>query len=141
MTLTGIGGVGKTRLGLRVADRVRQEFADGVWLIELAELMDGSLLGDVVAHALGVRARAGETVEQALVDYLCTRNVLIVLDNCEHVLEAAAALSVTILRACPDVRILATSREALGIGAEVVAIVAPLTVPDANLTATGPCRR
>lgn len=132
VTLTGVGGVGKTRLGLRVADRARQEFADGAWLIELAEVMDGSLLGDVVAHVLGVRARAGETVEQALVDYLSTRDLLIVLDNCEQVLEAAAALSASILRTCPGVRILATSREALGIGAEALAIVAPLTVPDAE---------
>jgi predicted ATPase/DNA-binding NarL/FixJ family response regulator len=130
VTLTGIGGVGKTRLALRVANRARQEFADGAWLIELAELIDGTLLGEVVAHALGVRARAGETIEQALVEYLSTRDLLIVLDNCEQVLAAVAALTATILRTCPRVRILATSREALGIGGEVLAIVAPLNVPD-----------
>jgi predicted ATPase/DNA-binding CsgD family transcriptional regulator len=129
VTLTGIGGVGKTRLALQVADDARQDFADGMWLIELAELTDGSVLGDVVANVLGVRAGVGETVEQALVEHLSTRNALLVLDNCEHLLAATAALCATVLRACRDVRILVTSREALGIGGEVVAIVAPLTVP------------
>jgi serine/threonine-protein kinase PknK len=129
VTLTGIGGVGKTRLALRAAAEARHDYTDGVWLAELGELRDGSLLVDVVAASLGLREQPGAPLSQALVEYLSLRKLLLVLDNCEQVIDAAAKLAETLLRACPDLRILATSREALGIGAETVLRLAPLTLP------------
>ena len=116
VTLTGIGGVGKTRLALRAATEARRDFADGVWLVELGELRDGSLLVDVVAASLGVRDESARPLHDVLVEFLCSRKLLLVLDNCEQVVDAAAKLAETLLRACPELRILATSREALGIG-------------------------
>lgn len=129
VTLTGIGGVGKSRLALRVAHKLQRDYADGVWLIELGELHDPSLLTDVVAAAFGVR-QVGRPVLEALVQYLSTREVLLVLDNCEHMIETVAKLVETLLRACPQTRILATSRESLGLGGEAVLPVPPLRVPD-----------
>ncbi|PBC39266.1 protein kinase [Rhodococcus sp. ACS1] len=130
VTLTGIGGVGKTRLALRVATGARRDFADGVWLVELGELRDGALLADMVAAALGMRPRSTRPVREVLVDFLAPREVLLILDNCEQVIDAAAQLAETLLRACPGLRILATSREGLGIEGEAVLRVPPLTVPD-----------
>ncbi|MDV7355903.1 protein kinase [Rhodococcus oxybenzonivorans] len=130
VTLTGIGGVGKTRLALRVAADVRRGFADGAWLVELGELHDESLLVDVVAAALGLRDGPASLLKDTLVDFLAARRILLVFDNCEQVVGAVARLSETLLRSCPNLRILATSREPLGIGGEVVLRVPPLTVPD-----------
>ncbi|MGW4339519.1 protein kinase domain-containing protein [Rhodococcus koreensis] len=130
LTLTGIGGVGKTRLGLRLAADVRRGFADGVWLVALSELRDESLLVDVVAAALGVRDRVARSLEDVLIEFLNPRQLLLMLDNCEHVVDSAAALVETLLRTCPDLRILTTSREPLGIGGETVLRVPPLTLPD-----------
>ncbi|ANS31867.1 transcriptional regulator, LuxR family (plasmid) [Rhodococcus opacus] len=129
LTLTGIGGVGKTRLGLRVAAGAQREFGDGVRLIELGELTDESLMVDVVAAALGMRIQSTRRTDDVLVEFLAPRELLLVLDNCEHVVDAAAQLSEMLLRFCPRLRILATSREALGIGGEAVLRVPPLTVP------------
>ncbi|MFE5702786.1 protein kinase [Rhodococcus koreensis] len=129
VTLTGIGGVGKTRLALRVAADVRRSFGDGVCLVELDELRDESLLVDVVAAALGVRDRSSRPVEHAVADFLTSRRLLLVLDNCEHLVEAAAGLVEKLLRACPELHVLATSREPLGIGGEAVLRVPPLTIP------------
>ncbi|GAA3045303.1 LuxR family transcriptional regulator [Pseudonocardia yunnanensis] len=138
VTLTGIGGVGKTRLALRAAEKVRRGFPDGVWLVELGELSDASLLVDVVAATLGVRAPVGRPVEDALVDVLADTGCLLVLDNCEQIVEAVAALSERVLRRCRRVRILCTSREELRTDGEVVLRVPTLTVPggagDAKLT-------
>lgn len=130
VTLTGIGGVGKTRLALRVAANARRGFADGVWLVELGELRDGTLLTDVVAAALGLRDQSARPVQDLLVEFLTSRHLLLVLDNCEQVVEGAAALAETLLRHCPELRILATSREALGIGGEAALRVPPLAAPD-----------
>ncbi|KXF51357.1 protein kinase [Rhodococcus sp. SC4] len=130
VTLTGIGGVGKTRLALRVAENMRRDFGDGVWLVELAGLSDGSLLTDVVAAALGLRDHSATPLHEVLLEFLVSRELLLVLDNCEQVVDAAAGLAETILRVCPGVRILATSREPLGIGGEAVLRVPPLAVPD-----------
>ncbi|GAA4472004.1 hypothetical protein GCM10023094_03590 [Rhodococcus olei] len=130
VTLTGIGGVGKTRLGLHVAANSRRGFADGVWLVALGELHDGALLAGVVAAALGVRSQSTRPLQQVLVDFLAPRELLLVLDNCEQVIDAAAELAEMLLSACPKLRILATSREALNVGGEVVLRVPPLTVPD-----------
>lgn len=130
VTLTGIGGVGKTRLALRVADDARRAIADGVWLVELGELHDPDLVADTVAAALGLREQPGLPPLALLTEYLSSRGALLVLDNCEHLVDAAAALTEALLRTCPDLRILATSREPLAIGAESVLRVPSLTVPD-----------
>ncbi|WP_330231077.1 protein kinase [Nocardia sp. NBC_00508] len=130
VTLTGIGGVGKTRLALRAAAGARRDFGDGVWLVELAEVSDASLLVNMVAATLGVRDAAANPLLEVLVQFLSSRETLLVLDNCEQVVEAIAKLNETLLRACPDLRILITSREPLNVAGEAVLRVTPLTVPD-----------
>ena len=120
MTLTGIGGVGKTRLAMRVASAVQREYDDGVRLVELGELRDGSSLIDAVAAAVGVRDHSARPLREVLIEFLAPREVLLVLDNCEHMVDAVAELAETLLRVCPGLRILATSREPLGIGGEAV---------------------
>ena len=129
VTVAGIGGVGKTRLALRAAADAVAEFADGVRLVELGELRDPSLLVDVVAAGMGLRDQSARPLREVLEEYLCTRTVLVVLDNCEQVVDAVAELAEALLRACPRLRILATSREALGIGGESVLRIAPLACP------------
>lgn len=130
VTLTGIGGVGKTRLALQVADDVRRDFRDGACLAELGELHDPELVPDAVAAAFGLHDHATSSPMDLLAEYLAERELLLVLDNCEHLVDAAATLVDTVLRKCPRVRILATSREALGVGGEAVVRVPPLPVPD-----------
>ncbi|MFI6431263.1 ATP-binding protein [Rhodococcus oryzae] len=137
VTLTGIGGVGKTRLALRVAEDSRRSFEDGVWLVELGELQEEALLPDLVAATLGLREQSTNRTQDSLAEYLADRRLLLVLDNCEHVLDAAAALAEALLRRCPDLRILATSREPFGIGAEAFLRVPPLSVPDPDLRSSG----
>jgi non-specific serine/threonine protein kinase len=137
VTLTGIGGVGKTRLALRAAGEVRADFPDGVWLVELGELRDESMVVDVVTATLGVRDQSATPPAEVLIEFLSTRQLLLVLDNCEQVVDAAAKLAETLLRACPEMRILATSREALGIGGETVMPLSPLPCPDTYSDATG----
>ncbi|MFG1785766.1 ATP-binding protein [Rhodococcus oryzae] len=132
VTLTGIGGVGKTRLALRVAEDSRRSFADGVWFVALGELHDSALLAETVAATLGLPDQPGRSVSGLLVDQLSTRQTLLVLDNCEHVLGAVAELTQALLRACPELRILATSRELFGVDGERVLRVPPLTVPDSQ---------
>ncbi len=129
VTLTGIGGVGKTRLALHVAHAVRSAFPDGVGLVELAELQDESLVAGVVAGALGLSAQPGRTQIQLLIEYLGPRQFLLVLDNCEQLVQAIAALVEGLLRHCPGLRILTTSREILGIDGEAVLPVLPLPLP------------
>ncbi|RYE39502.1 MAG: protein kinase, partial [Hyphomicrobiales bacterium] len=130
VTLTGIGGVGKTRLALRVASAVQRDYDDGVRLVELGELRDESSLVDAVAGAVGVRDHSAKPLRDVLVEHLAPRELLMVLDNCEHLVDAIAELVDSLLRACPRLRILATSREPLGIGGEAVLRVPPLGVPD-----------
>ncbi|QZS52949.1 LuxR family transcriptional regulator [Rhodococcus opacus] len=130
VTLTGIGGVGKTRLALRVATDSQRAFADGVWLIELSELSDPELLTGVVSAVLGLRNQSAGAPLVHLTDYLADKQVLLVLDNCEHLLEAVAALADTVLRTCPGARILATSREPLRLSGEAVIRVPPMQAPD-----------
>ncbi|KAF0957257.1 protein kinase domain-containing protein [Rhodococcus sp. T7] len=130
VTLTGIGGVGKTRLALRVAADVRRGFADGVRWVELGELQDGSLVVDMVAAALGIRDRSARRLDDVVAEFLGPRHLLLILDNCEQVVDAAAALAETLLRSCPELRILTTSREPLTLGGEAVLRVPPLTAPD-----------
>ncbi|MEU1548388.1 protein kinase [Nocardia sp. NPDC005745] len=130
VTLTGIGGVGKTRLALRVAADVQRRFGDGVCLVELGELRDGSLLVGMVAAALRLRDQPARQLDDVVAEFLASRHVLLVLDNCEQVVDAVAALAEMLLRICPQLWILATSREPLGIGGETVLRVPPLTLPD-----------
>ncbi len=130
LTLTGPGGVGKTRLALRVAGEVQRAFVDGIWLVELAELHDPALLTVTVAETLGLRDQSVRWAVPALAEYLAQRRILLVLDNCEHLVDACAELADQLLRACPDLRILATSRQPLGINGEASLVVPPLSVPD-----------
>ncbi|HEV2356254.1 MAG TPA: AAA family ATPase [bacterium] len=109
LTLTGSGGCGKTRLALQVAPGVLQEFPDGVWLAELAPLSDSSLVPNAVASALGVPEQPGRGLTETLADSLRPKSALIILDNCEHLVAACAHLTDTLLRACPHLRVLATS--------------------------------
>ncbi|GAF49140.1 putative LuxR family transcriptional regulator [Rhodococcus wratislaviensis NBRC 100605] len=132
VTLTGVGGVGKTRLALRVATDSSRAFADGVWSIGLGELYDRGGVVEAVLSALNLREGRGAPDTQ-LVEYLTSRKLLLVLDNCEHLVGPVADLTETLLRSCPDVRILATSREPLGIGGEATLRVPPLTLPEPSL--------
>ncbi|MEV0946699.1 LuxR C-terminal-related transcriptional regulator [Rhodococcus sp. NPDC049939] len=130
VTLSGIGGVGKTRLALRVAADSRRAFDDGVWLVSLGELDEGARLVDVISATLRLQEQRTGNPEKLLTEFLSSRRLLLVLDNCEHVIAAVAALSEKLLRSCPELRILTTSREPLGIGGEAVLRVPPLTVPE-----------
>ncbi|GAB2633117.1 protein kinase [Prescottella soli] len=130
VTLTGIGGVGKTRLALRAAADVRRGFDDGVYLVELGEVGDASLVVDMVAAALRLQNRSPSSLEDVVMEFVASRHILLVLDNCEHVIEAAADIAQSMLRAGPRLRILATSREPLGIQGEAVMRVPPLAIPD-----------
>ena len=129
LTLTGSGGAGKTRLALQAAADLVESFADGVWLVELTALADPALVTQTVAMAVGVREEHRPLI-QTLLDYVKSRSLLLVLDNCEHVLSASAELVQTLLQACPQLRVLATSQEALGIAGEAVYRVPSLTMPD-----------
>jgi predicted ATPase/DNA-binding CsgD family transcriptional regulator len=131
LTLTGSGGSGKTRLALAVASEHLEGFEDdGVWMIELASLADPSLVAQAVASALGVREQPGRSLSESLSDYLASKKLLLVLDNCEHLIEACAELAEALLRYSPELRVLATSREALGITGEVAWPVPSLSLPD-----------
>jgi serine/threonine-protein kinase PknK len=140
VTLTGFGGMGKTRLALRTATDLRRAFADGVYFVSLGSESDPHLLPHDIATALGLQGRSTRAAPTSLVDYLAPREVLLVIDNCEHLVDAVAMLVDTLLRTCPRLRVLATSREPLRIQGESVHAVAPLTVPprepapDASLT-------
>jgi predicted ATPase/DNA-binding CsgD family transcriptional regulator len=129
VTVTGPGGVGKTRLAGEVARQVADRFADGACLVELAPIPDPAQVPSAVVAALGVRPPPGIPATEALTRVLARRQLLVVLDNCEHVIGAAAELCGELLRACDDLRILATSREALRIAGETAYRLAPLPVP------------
>ena len=130
VTLTGMGGIGKTTLATHAAHELGPGLAEGVWLVELADLGDATLLTDVVAGALGVREQPGLGLAASIVDFLTARRALLVLDNCEHLIGEVAQLVVTLLRDCPLLHILATSREVLNVGGEAVLALAPLACPD-----------
>ena len=135
VTLTGMGGVGKTRLALRAAADLQRSMRDGVCFVPLAELSDPKLIPETTAAALGIHDRSSEFGLTRLSEYLRDRELLLVLDNCEHVIDDCAILADALLRTCPRVRILATSRETLRIAGEVILPVSPLSVPheDAEL--------
>ena len=130
LTLTGAGGVGKTKLALRAGRESTRQYPDGVWFVELAPIQDPELVVQAVFTALGLQDHSASWAVSTLGDYLADKRPLLILDNCEHVHDAAAVLAGTLLRACPDVRILATSRQALGVTGEVVIDVPSLSLPD-----------
>jgi predicted ATPase/DNA-binding CsgD family transcriptional regulator/DNA-binding XRE family transcriptional regulator len=130
VTVTGPGGAGKTRLAGQLAEQVADRFADGVWLAELAPVQDPALVPAMVAAALGVREQPGLPAAGALARVLARQQLLLMLDNCEHVIGAAAQLCAGLLAACDDVRVLATSREPLRVAGEARYRLGPLGLPD-----------
>ena len=131
LTLTGSGGTGKTRLSLQVAAEVLDNFKDGVWFVELAPLADPALVPQTVATVLGVREEPGRPLLATLIDWLRPKQLLLILDNCEHLIDACARLADAVLHAGRETQILASSREALGIAGETAYRVPSLECPNA----------
>ncbi len=129
VTLTGAGGCGKTRLALQVAAELLDQWPDGVWVVDLSPLSEPDLVKNAVASVLRVQEGSERSLVVVLSDYVRSRRLLLVLDNCEHLIAACARLAETLLRAAPNLRILATSREALGISGEHVWRVPSLSSP------------
>jgi len=138
VTLTGAGGSGKTRLALQVAAELLDGSGDGVWLVELAAAADEDAVPAAICAALGIGERPGLAVLDGLLDALAFQSVLIVLDNCEHLIDACAKTADAIVRRCPGVHLLVTSREPLGIGGETIYRVPPLSLPDPGDPAPAP---
>src|SRR5262249_34686513 len=129
-TLTGSGGVGKTRLSTQLAGAVRNRFPDGVWFVELAPLADPAHIPALIAATLGLKELPGQSLQALLSEYFQARTTLLVLDNCEHLVASCASLAELLLRGAPGLTILTSSREALGIPGELTWRVASLQVPD-----------
>jgi predicted ATPase/DNA-binding CsgD family transcriptional regulator len=130
VTLTGSGGTGKTRLALQAAERALPDFPGGAWFVDLAPLSDPALVAMVAATALGIHAIARETAQPTLIETIALQRLLLVLDNCEHLIAASAGLVLALLQACPRLHILATSREIMGITGERALRCPPLSLPD-----------
>jgi predicted ATPase/class 3 adenylate cyclase len=130
LTLTGAGGSGKTRLAIQMAADILDAYADGVWLVELAALSDPGLVPQTVATVMGLKEQAGKTLTQTLIEHLAAKRLLLMLDNAEHVLAACGQLAGALIHACPQMVVLATSREALGIPGELTFRVPSLSTPD-----------
>jgi predicted ATPase/class 3 adenylate cyclase len=132
LTLTGSGGTGKTRLALQSASELIDKFPEGVWFIDLSPVTDPELIPQAVAAAWGLREQPWRPLVEVLLDYTRHKNLLLILDNCEHLIDACASLAQTMLQACSDVKIMATSREPLGVAGEMIFRVAALSLPDAD---------
>jgi predicted ATPase len=135
VTLTGVGGVGKTRLSVEVASQAVGEYPDGCWFCDLGPARDGDTLLRIIAASVGAAVRPGVSLEASITEHCRARQMLVVLDNCEQVLDPAAQIAATLLRECPGVRILATSRQALDVEGEQVFAVGTLSVPEPAATA------
>ena len=133
VTITGAGGIGKTRLACRVASEVLRTFDDGVWLVDLSEIPDGSSLVAAVSDIVGKPAEYNEHTAPKLAEHLAPKTALLILDCCDQFIASTAALCEFLLRSCPGLRILTTTRQALGIGGEAVFRVPPMTVPSEDL--------
>jgi predicted ATPase/DNA-binding SARP family transcriptional activator len=133
LTLTGVGGVGKTRLALELAARVAEDIPGGVWFVDLSGIADAVVVPQQIAQVLGLREDPALSLVEILRNHLRKTDVLLLLDNCEHLLPSSAELMETLLLGAPTLRILATSRESLGVPGEVEFALAPLAVPDAGL--------
>jgi len=129
LTLTGSGGVGKTRLALRAAAEMSRGFPDGAWLVQLASIHDPLLVTQAVFSALGVHDLSAGLSLSSLTEYVAGKRLLLVLDNCEHLLDACAVLAVTLVKTCPELRLLATSRQPLGVTGEARMVVPPMALP------------
>jgi predicted ATPase/class 3 adenylate cyclase len=129
VTLTGVGGAGKTRLSLQVAAGLSAEYADGVWFVELAAVTDPDMVAAQAADSLGVQEHPGQPIMETLLTHLSAKASLLVIDNCEHVISSAADLAEAILQRSPDTRIIATSRELLGVGGEVAYGMRSMALP------------
>src|SRR5437762_5795640 len=134
LTLTGAGGCGKTRLALRVAADLLSEYADGVWLVELAPVTDPDMVTQLAAEALSIREQPKRSLLETLADQLRSKRLFLVLDNCEHLLDACARLAGALLKTSLNLRILATSREAIGVPGESIWQVPSLTTPEPGAT-------
>jgi non-specific serine/threonine protein kinase len=137
LTLSGTGGCGKTRLALETARNLAVDYAAGVWLVELAAVTDPALIAPTIAGSLGVREEPGRAMQETLIAYLRPKQILLVLDNCEHLLSACAQLIHDLLSACPDLTVLATSRALLGIAGETVWRVPSLSMPNVDFDEFG----
>lgn len=132
VTLTGTGGIGKTRLAIQLAAEMHHNYPDGTWLVELAAINDPDAVGHAVADVFGIAHQGGRTIEQSVANSLAGRRLLLILDNCEHLIDAAASLTRQILSTCPHVSLLATSREALMVDGERTFQVPPLELGDGS---------
>ena len=130
MTLAGTGGCGKTRLAVEVAKGLVESYRDGVWSVDLAPILEASQIVPAIASALGSRGPDAPRTVAAVVDFLRERETLLLLDNCEHLLNECADIALCVLSGCPEVQILATSREPLGVPGEHAQRVAPLSVSE-----------
>jgi hypothetical protein len=129
LTLRGAGGCGKTRLALEVARQLVGAYPEGVWLVELAALSEGELVAHALASVLGLNEQPERSLTDTLVDYLRAKRVLLILDNCEHLVEAVARFVDTLLNSCPNLRVLATSRESVNVEGELTWLVPSLSAP------------
>lgn len=132
VTLTGSGGTGKTRLSLQIAEHLLGSFTDGVWFVELAPLTNPELIPQTILSVMGIAEEQGKTTLQSLTDGIRGKKILLLLDNCEHIIEACAKLADHLLSASPSLTILASSREALGVKGELAWHVPSLSLPDIN---------
>jgi predicted ATPase/class 3 adenylate cyclase/DNA-binding CsgD family transcriptional regulator len=130
VTLTGAGGIGKTRMAVQVATQMTAEFGDGVYYVDLAPITDPALVPVTAARALGLPDQPGRTLTDTVVSFVGDRHMLMVLDNCEHLLDAAATLTITLLGRCPALTVMATSREPIGVAGEATWRVPPLSLAD-----------
>lgn len=133
LSLTGTGGTGKTRMAMEIGAQVIADYRDGVWLAEFATISEGERITEVVATAVGVREEPGRSLRATLINFFRGKNLLLILDNCEHLLSDAAALAADLLKASPQLKILATTRHSLGIAGEITFAIPPLKMFDVRL--------